>query len=80
MKKLFTLILKMSYRETTKFLTRNPDDVTLFFMPLYHAATLNGLYECFMRGLRFVLMPNFTFQKMLQNIQDYKVYDADAEL
>ena len=25
-------------------------------------------------------MPNFTFQKMLQNIQDYKVYDADAEL
>ncbi len=71
-----TLILLLClyiYRETTKFLTRNPDDVTLFFMPLYHAATLNGLFECFIRGLRFVLMAHFTFERMLQNIQDYKV-------
>ena len=25
-------------------------------------------------------MPNFTFQKMLQNIQDYKVMMLDVEL
>ena len=60
-------------RETTKISYRDPEDVTLFFMPLYHAATLNGLFECFMRGLRFVLMSSFTFERMLQTIQDYKV-------
>ncbi|XP_046655334.1 4-coumarate--CoA ligase 1-like isoform X3 [Daphnia pulicaria] len=59
--------------ESTKISFRDPEDVTLFFMPLYHAATLNGLFECFMRGLRFVLMPNFTFELMLQSIQEFKI-------
>lgn len=69
-------------RETTKYLIRNPDDVTLFFMPLYHAATLNGLFECFMRGLCFVLMNKFTFEGMLQCIQEFKVrnrFDQSAK-
>lgn len=67
------VVTRRQSQETTKYLIRNPDDVTLFFMPLYHAATLNGLFECFMRGLCFVLMNKFTFEGMLQCIQEFKI-------
>lgn len=68
---LFTKGFQIS--ELTKFLPRDNDDSTIMFMPLYHAAGLNGLFECVARGLRFLLMANFTLERLLRTVQDYKV-------
>lgn len=60
-------------REVTKAFPRDPDDCIVFFMPMYHAASLNGVLESVARGFRYVLINKFSFDGMLRAVQDYKV-------
>ena len=60
--------------EMTKNLPRNPDSVSIVMLPPYHTAGYNTLFESLIMGTRYVLLTNFTMQKMLQAIQDYKVF------
>ena len=42
-------------------------------LPFYHSFGISGVLDNLMGGLRFVLIPNFTLQRFLQAVQDYKV-------
>lgn len=56
-----------------KTFPRSPEVVGCVFLPPYHTAGFTSLIEAIAFGIRFVLMPNFTFHKLLQAVQDYKV-------
>ncbi|XP_046632784.1 probable 4-coumarate--CoA ligase 1 isoform X2 [Daphnia pulicaria] len=42
-------------------------------LPFYHSFGISGVFDNLMGGLRFVLIPNFTLQRFLQAVQDYKI-------
>lgn len=42
-------------------------------MPLFHTASLNGLFDNLALGMRYILIPNFSPTNLLQAVQEYKV-------
>lgn len=62
------------FRELTKSVSTSPDDINVVMLPLYHTFGISSILDNMVRGLPYVLIPHFTFQKMLEAIQEYKVY------
>ena len=63
----------MLHRELTKDVPRNPDDCNAAMLPFFHTFGISAVFDNYIRGLRFILIPRFTFTNMLQAIQDFKV-------
>lgn len=42
-------------------------------LPLYHTFGISSIFDNMVRGLRFILVPHFTFKNMLEAIQEHKV-------
>ena len=42
-------------------------------LPLYHTLGISGMLDCLVRGLRYVVIPRFTFRKMLEAIQEHRI-------
>ena len=74
--KLFQIFffLFRSISELTKNIPKNPEDLNTVMLPLYHTFGISSIFDNMVRGLRFILVPHFTFKNMLEAIQEYKVW------
>jgi len=63
----------LKYRELAKNVPKDPNDVNVVMLPLYHAFGLSSILDNLVRGLRFVLIPHFTFRNMLEAIQRHRI-------
>lgn len=61
------------YSELTKDIPSNPEDLNVVMIPLYHTFGISAIFENMVRGLRFVLIPHYSFKNMLEAIQEYRV-------
>ncbi|XP_046632805.1 4-coumarate--CoA ligase 1-like [Daphnia pulicaria] len=59
--------------ELTKNIPRNPEDLNTVMLPLYHTFGISSIFDNMVRGLRFILVPHFTFKNMLEAIQKHKI-------
>ena len=50
-----------------------PGTKTVVTLPLYHIFGLSSIFDNFIRGLFFVLIPKFSLHVLLKAVQDYKV-------
>ena len=65
---------RIQNREVTKGFPVQSDEVSMAILPFYHTFGISGIFENLLRSLRYVILPTFTMPKMLQTIQDFKVY------
>ncbi|XP_057377430.1 uncharacterized protein LOC130698815 [Daphnia carinata] len=59
--------------ELTKDIPKNPEDLNTVMLPLYHTFGISSIFDNMVRGLRFILVPHFTFKNMLEAIQEYRI-------
>ena len=60
-------------RELTRGVDPYPEDMNVIMLPLYHTFGISSIMDNMMRGVPFVLIPQFTFQRMLESIQEFKI-------
>ena len=63
-----------NFRELTKSVDPYPEDMNVIMLPLYHTFGVSSIMDNMMRGVPYVLIPHFTFQGMLEAIQEFKVF------
>jgi len=59
--------------ELAKDFAVDPEECSAAILPFYHTFGISTIFDNFIRGLRFVLFPKFTFTKMLEAIQNHKI-------
>jgi len=59
--------------ELAKGFAVDPEECSAAILPFYHTFGISAIFDNFIRGLRFVLFPKFTFPKMLEAIQNHKI-------
>jgi len=59
--------------ELAKGFDVDPEECSAAILPFYHTFGISAIFDNFIRGLRFVLFPKFTFPKMLEAIQNHKI-------
>jgi len=50
-----------------------PEHCFLAYLPFYHTTGLNSLLDQLSMGTKSVILPDYTFTKFLNSIQEFKV-------
>ena len=59
---------------------RSKDFVSCVMLPLYHTAGYTAMIDSLALGVRFVVIPALNFVRVLQTIQEFKVYRINKDI